>query len=58
MDYYHFSSFLGEKHSNLQQQLVNYELGDRKSKFDWLDFINKEPKFRGFVNSKFIPEHD
>ena len=23
----------------------NYELGDRKSKFDWLDFINKEPKF-------------
>ena len=21
------------------------ELGARKSKFDWLDFINKEPKF-------------
>ena len=23
------------------QVLDNYELGDRKSKFDWLDFINK-----------------
>ena len=34
------------------------ELGARKSKFDWLDFINKEPKFWGFVNSEFIPEHD
>ena len=34
------------------------ELGDRKSKFDWLDFIIKEPIFWGFMNSKFIPEHD
>ena len=42
----------------VQQKLDNYELGDRKLKFDWLDFINKQPKFPGFMNSKFIPEHD
>ena len=27
--------------------LDNYKLGDRKLKFDWLDFIKKEPKFWG-----------
>ena len=26
-------------------QKTKKELGARKSKFDWLDFINKEPKF-------------
>ena len=24
---------------------LEYKLGDRKLKFDWLDFINKQPKF-------------
>ena len=25
------------------------ELGDRKLKFDWIDFINQGPKFWGFM---------
>ena len=37
---------------------ITTKLGDRKLEFDWLDFINKQPKFWGFMNSKFIPEHD
>ena len=29
----------------ISQLRTKKELGARKSKFDWLDFINKEPKF-------------
>ena len=32
------------------------KLGDGELKFDWLDFIDKQPKC--FMNSEFIPEHD
>ena len=42
----------------ISQLRTKKERGDRKSKFDWLDFINKESKFWDFMNSKFIPEHD
>ena len=39
-------------------KIVSNFCGNRKLKFDWLDFINKEPTFWGFINSKFIPEDD
>ena len=29
----------------IRQLRTKEEPGDRKLKFDWLDFINKEPKF-------------
>ena len=34
------------------------ESGDRKLKFDWLNFINKDPKFWVLMGSKVIFRYD
>ena len=48
-----------ESKYNIKRYLpIESESGDRKLKFDWLNFINKDPKFWVLMGSKVIFRYD